>query len=57
MSDAALVRTACPVCGIDCTTARCPHDASFVADVATPDVLAAANELLDLARPLDRTAA
>jgi hypothetical protein len=50
-------RTACPVCDTDCMGAGCPHDASFVADVATADVLDAANDLLDLARRGGRDAA
>jgi ADP-heptose:LPS heptosyltransferase len=39
-------RTACPVCGEDCMTSGCEHDASFVADVPVAEVLAAAEDLL-----------
>jgi ADP-heptose:LPS heptosyltransferase len=39
-------RQACPTCGADNTHRRCPHDPSFVADVAFSDVLAAAVEHL-----------
>jgi ADP-heptose:LPS heptosyltransferase len=39
-------RLRCPVCGVDCTEAECPHEASFVADVADGDVVAAALDLL-----------
>jgi hypothetical protein len=34
------------VCGADCTRVDCGHDASFIADVAVEDVLAAAEDLL-----------
>jgi ADP-heptose:LPS heptosyltransferase len=40
-------RLACPVCGRDCTREECDHQASFVADVAVEEVLAAARDLLD----------
>jgi ADP-heptose:LPS heptosyltransferase len=42
-------RTACPVCGADCMTSGCDHDASFVADVPVGEVLAAAEDLLAVA--------
>jgi ADP-heptose:LPS heptosyltransferase len=45
---AASWRTACPVCGVDCTTGDCPHDASFVADVPVDEVLQEALDLLGL---------
>jgi ADP-heptose:LPS heptosyltransferase len=32
------VQTRCPVCGRDNTAARCPHDASFVAEVSVEQV-------------------
>lgn len=43
--------TACPVCGVDCTTVdgsveRCEHDPSFVGDVPTAAVLADVRALL-----------
>lgn len=43
--------TRCPVCGIDVTAVgwtapRCAHDPSFVADVATADVLGEVDALL-----------
>jgi len=44
-------RTACPVCGTDCMTGHCEHDASFVADVPVADVLAAAEDLLGAGVP------
>jgi ADP-heptose:LPS heptosyltransferase len=42
-------RLACPVCGVDCTRARCEHRVSFVADVPVEEVLAHALELLGAA--------
>lgn len=39
------LRTACPVCGADNVTARCPHEVSFVADVSFADVAALAIDL------------
>jgi ADP-heptose:LPS heptosyltransferase len=39
-------RLECPVCGVNCLQARCEHRASFVADVPTEEVLAAALDLL-----------
>lgn len=39
-------RVRCPVCGVDCTTGACAHDASFVADVPVADVLRGARDLL-----------
>lgn len=39
-------RLACPVCGVDCTTASCPHRQSFVADVPVDEVRASALDLL-----------
>lgn len=45
-------RRDCPVCGTDCLVDACSHDASFVADVPTAEVLAAARELLMGAREL-----
>lgn len=46
--------TTCPVCGVNCVRAdadaeRCAHDVSFVTDVETTQVLAAAEELLTTA--------
>lgn len=38
-------RLACPVCGSENVAQRCPHDASFVADVAPEEVIAPALEL------------
>lgn len=38
-------RTVCPVCGTDSNDERCPHDMSFVADVPTEEVIAAAEQL------------
>jgi ADP-heptose:LPS heptosyltransferase len=43
-------RIACPVCGKPNVDERCPHDASFVAEVAVADVLAQALDLLADAR-------
>lgn len=43
-------RLACPVCGVDCMAEGCEHDASFVADVPSAEVAAAALELLSAAR-------
>lgn len=40
------LRTCCPVCGVENLTARCRHDASFVADVALDEVAALAITLL-----------
>ena len=37
---------ACPVCGADATSVRCPHDPSFVEAVPAADVLAEALDLL-----------
>lgn len=39
-------RLACPVCGHDCTIAPCDHLVSYVADVPTEQVIAAALDLL-----------
>jgi ADP-heptose:LPS heptosyltransferase len=39
-------RVACPVCGIDRARFRCDHHPSFVADVTTEEVIAAALDLL-----------
>jgi len=39
-------RVHCPVCGVDCTRGRCPHDASFVADVPVEEVRDAALDLV-----------
>jgi ADP-heptose:LPS heptosyltransferase len=39
----------CPVCGVRNVEVRCPHDASFVAEVRVEDVLAACEELLSAA--------
>jgi ADP-heptose:LPS heptosyltransferase len=39
-------RMQCPVCGLDCSLGRCPHDASFVADVPVDEVAASALDLL-----------
>lgn len=33
------VRTACPICGQENRRSRCPHDASFVADVTVDEVM------------------
>jgi len=38
-------RVQCPVCGADCTVARCDHQVSYVADVPTAEVIAAALDL------------
>lgn len=40
------VRTHCPVCGMENLRQRCPHDASFVADVPVAEVTALALDLL-----------
>jgi hypothetical protein len=40
------VRTRCPVCDADNLRARCPHDASFVADVDIDEVEALAHAAL-----------
>lgn len=40
-------RTACPVCGVDCTRDNCDHDASFVEEVPVDEV---AEKALDLLR-------
>lgn len=40
------LRVSCPVCGQPNITWRCPHDASFVDDVALDEVVAYATELL-----------
>ena len=40
-------RLACPACGLDCTRHRCPHDASFVADVSLDEALAAVSDLFE----------
>jgi ADP-heptose:LPS heptosyltransferase len=39
-------RLACPVCGTNCMTASCTHDASFVADVPAEAGIEAALDLL-----------
>ena len=39
-------RLDCPTCGFDGTRGRCPHDESFVADVAVDEVLTGALDLL-----------
>jgi ADP-heptose:LPS heptosyltransferase len=39
-------QTRCPSCGTDCTTGRCDHDASFVADVPVAAVLDEVDDLL-----------
>lgn len=39
-------RTACPVCGVNCSREDCPHDDSFVAEVEPAAVLAAAEDLI-----------
>jgi ADP-heptose:LPS heptosyltransferase len=39
-------RLACPICGLNCMSARCDHSASFVADVPVDEVLASALDLL-----------
>jgi ADP-heptose:LPS heptosyltransferase len=39
-------RLACPVCGANCVTASCTHEASFVADVPAEEGIAAALDLL-----------
>ena len=41
------VRTRCPVCDEDNLRTRCPHDASFVADVGIDEVEALAHAALD----------
>lgn len=41
------LRTRCPVCGQDNVAQRCPHDASFVADVGLDEVAALAGRALD----------
>ena len=40
------LRTRCPVCGMENLKQRCPHDVSFVDDVAVDDVVDLALELL-----------
>jgi ADP-heptose:LPS heptosyltransferase len=40
-------RTRCPVCGQDNLHTRCPHDASFVADVSVDDVETLARGAID----------
>jgi ADP-heptose:LPS heptosyltransferase len=40
-------RTRCPVCGQDNLHTRCPHDASFVADVGVDDVEALARDAIN----------
>lgn len=40
-------RTRCPVCGQDNVALRCPHDASFVADVGLDEVAVLAGRALD----------
>ncbi len=40
-------RDACPICGAEQARTRCPHDPSFVADVAVEEVLALALDLLE----------
>jgi len=53
-------RTRCPVCEQDQRQARCPHDASLVADVEVDEVVQLSRELYDLAgaavRPATRPA-
>jgi len=44
-------RNACPVCGVDCIRASCPHDASFVTDVRLDEVLDAALDVVTLPAP------
>lgn len=39
-------RVTCPVCGVDQTTGRCPHDVSFVAEVPVAEVLGNCRDLL-----------
>lgn len=43
---AASWRLECPVCGTNCMQASCDHEASFVADVATEEVIDLAKDLL-----------
>ncbi len=45
-------RTACPVCGADCVTEGCEHDASFVAEVPAEAVVDAARDLLAAGLPV-----
>lgn len=42
---AVATRVHCPVCGVENLTQRCPHNASFVADVALGDVASLAIDL------------
>jgi ADP-heptose:LPS heptosyltransferase len=49
-------RTACPVCGAINLDERCPHDASFVADVTVDEVATAAADLLEHTRQASRSA-
>jgi ADP-heptose:LPS heptosyltransferase len=44
-------RLHCPVCGQECVHAPCRHSASFVADVAVEEVLAAAFAVLEATGP------
>jgi ADP-heptose:LPS heptosyltransferase len=44
------VRIHCPVCGAENLRSRCPHDVSFVADVAAPEVTSMATSLLPAGR-------
>jgi ADP-heptose:LPS heptosyltransferase len=44
------VRVHCPVCGAENLRTRCPHDASFVADVAALEVTSMATSLLHAGR-------
>ncbi|HEX8939882.1 MAG TPA: glycosyltransferase family 9 protein [Candidatus Limnocylindrales bacterium] len=39
-------RLDCPVCGVDCTRATCPHKPSFVADVTVDEVATAALDVV-----------
>ncbi len=41
-------RLNCPQCGLDCTTVKCGHHESFVADIGVEEVLASARELLGM---------
>ncbi|MEX2430863.1 MAG: glycosyltransferase family 9 protein, partial [Dehalococcoidia bacterium] len=43
---AASWRLECPVCGVHCLQSECTHDASFVADIPTSEVIEQALELL-----------
>jgi ADP-heptose:LPS heptosyltransferase len=50
-------RLDCPVCGTNCVTGSCRHDASFVADVAVDEVRASALDLWSTALQEDLQAA